>query len=284
MAQNDINLTYETLFDITRREKMQEDLQKLDPNFFNDLIRYVREKSKDSPKETQNNLFSNNNQGNQRQLDNIRKLISELYSRRERKIINLAIIKSRTNSKLIDTSALLEEEKRFFNFILSILNHSKKNILLNLLQGNEIRPLDASVCFNMSTQNPTLSSKGEQQTQKSRQPVALKKENSWAEEDTEDGGQKGDGQTTADTGLSSDAGKNTDSHKSPSDTSTQDASGQDSASVGVQRKIKFLNPVPKFVGKELEVYGPYEKEQVASLPKEIADVLVHKGRAEEIKE
>ena len=48
--------------------------------------------------------------------------------------------------------------------------------------------------------------------------------------------------------------------------------------------VRFLSAVPKFVGKELEEYGPFEEEDIASLPIEIADVLVNKERAEEITE
>ncbi|MBS1266999.1 MAG: hypothetical protein MAG795_00969 [Candidatus Woesearchaeota archaeon] len=50
-----------------------------------------------------------------------------------------------------------------------------------------------------------------------------------------------------------------------------------------QKLIRFLKPVPKFVGKQLEVYGPFEEEDVANLPVELADVLISKSRAEEIK-
>jgi len=46
--------------------------------------------------------------------------------------------------------------------------------------------------------------------------------------------------------------------------------------------VRFLHPVPKFVGRELEVYGPFEREDIANLPKEIAEVLIIKGRAEEM--
>jgi len=46
--------------------------------------------------------------------------------------------------------------------------------------------------------------------------------------------------------------------------------------------IRFLHAVPSFVGKELEVYGPFEEEDMAHLPREIAELLIKKGRAEEI--
>ena len=46
--------------------------------------------------------------------------------------------------------------------------------------------------------------------------------------------------------------------------------------------VRFLHAVPKFMGKELEVYGPFDEEDVASLPLQIADLLIKKGRAEEL--
>ena len=48
--------------------------------------------------------------------------------------------------------------------------------------------------------------------------------------------------------------------------------------------VRFVHAVPKFVGKELEEYGPFEEDDIANLPNEIADVLMLKGRAEEIRE
>jgi hypothetical protein len=40
-----------------------------------------------------------------------------------------------------------------------------------------------------------------------------------------------------------------------------------------------LQKVEQFVGKELELYGPFEPDSSAELPKEIADILVNKGSA-----
>ena len=43
--------------------------------------------------------------------------------------------------------------------------------------------------------------------------------------------------------------------------------------------VRFLAHVPKFLGTELEVYGPFEPGDMASLPREIADILIAKKRA-----
>ena len=49
-----------------------------------------------------------------------------------------------------------------------------------------------------------------------------------------------------------------------------------------KKKIKFLHAVPKFVGRELEVYGPFESGDTGELMLEVAKILIDKGKAEEV--
>ena len=52
-----------------------------------------------------------------------------------------------------------------------------------------------------------------------------------------------------------------------------------------ERKIKmvrFLQAVPQFIGDDLIVYGPFENEDIASLPRDVANLLIKKTKAEEI--
>ena len=206
---NDISLTYEKLFDITRREKTTEELQRLDETFFEDVVEYLQGKTAILTKDVQHSLFSKSEKEiTKKQLDNIKKLITELYSKREQKIVNLAIMKSRTSSNLIDTAALLPEEKIFFNNLVQILNDNKRTILFSLLEGKI------------------------PDTKNNNQESTKKQENNSLQEST--------------------------------------------------AKIEFLNDVPKFVGKELEHYGPFSKNQVVELPFDVANILVSKGRAKKI--
>ena len=52
----------------------------------------------------------------------------------------------------------------------------------------------------------------------------------------------------------------------------------------VVKLIKFTQPVEQFVGKELELYGPFQPDQKEELPAEIADILIEKGSAVEVQE
>ncbi len=47
-------------------------------------------------------------------------------------------------------------------------------------------------------------------------------------------------------------------------------------------KVSFLCPVPRFVGKQLEVYGPFNTGEETELPEEIAELLIQRGRANKI--
>jgi len=46
--------------------------------------------------------------------------------------------------------------------------------------------------------------------------------------------------------------------------------------------VRFNSSTEQFVGRDLETYGPFEQEDVASLPVEVAGLLIKNGKAEEI--
>jgi DNA replication initiation complex subunit (GINS family) len=197
-----ITITYETLFDILRNEKNREELQLLPANFYDDLLKYLKDKQKLIMQKPDAELFSGmEKEKTQKQFDNIKKIVKELYERREKKITNMALISSRT-SGILDQSALLSHEKEMFNALIKSLDQFRANILLKLLKVEE--PAQSRPEPLIKVEKPT-------------------------------------------------------------------------------RLVRFLQPVPKFLGKDLEVYGPFDEEDMANLPSELADVLISKGRVEEIK-
>ncbi|HJN56437.1 MAG TPA: hypothetical protein QGI22_00555 [Candidatus Woesearchaeota archaeon] len=207
METKEINITYETLFEILKREKDITELQKLEPVFFSDFVDYLNEKKKVLEKE--DSMFSYDEKKKvEKQIDNARRIIKEIYERREKKIIDIALIKSRTKSDVMDTSSFLENEKRLFDETVKVLDNFRNEVISNVLSGKN--PVKTDVA-----------------DEKSKSEVTEEKKNA--------------------------------------------------------KIIRFLNHVPKFVGKELEDYGPFEEEDIANLPSEIADVLISKGSAEEIK-
>lgn len=213
---NEITITYETLFEALRIEKNRDDLQDLHKTFFEDTLQYLREKQQIFDESlVKEDLFSaTEREKTSTELSNIKKIMKEIYERREKKIISMALNKSRTKSNIIDTSKLLKEESMFFQQIVDVLDSFRTGIILNMFDLKQ----------------PFI-----------EQPKMEKQEEASGEEKTE--------------------------------------------SVQKETKlVRFMHSVPKFIGKELEAYGPFEEEDMAALPNEIADVLISKGRAEEVVE
>lgn len=208
MAEKEAIITYETLYEILRREKFRKELQPLDKSFFKNVTHYLNEKTSIlNSQQKKSSIFSSiETQKTRRQLENIQRILKELYERRESKIIQLALFSSRTQQNK-QTIVMLEEEKSLYDHILDTLNNHRKSILHSLL----------------AAKTPDL--------KKTIQPKDLK-------------------------------------------TKTQEKSNT--------RLIRLLQEVPKFIGTDLNNYGPFEREDVANLPEKIANLLIKTKRAEKI--
>ncbi|MBI4141975.1 hypothetical protein HY484_03565 [Candidatus Woesearchaeota archaeon] len=207
----DVVITYETLYDAFRKEKSRDELQQLSPAFLIDILKYLREKQQ-AFDETQGklDLFSSAEREKLTvQLQNIRKILKELYDRREKKIVDTAINKSRTQSNIIDTSNMLEHEKSLYRNLTSLLDKFRDNILIKIFELKE----------------PVIETNAEQKQE--IPPLD-------AEQKT--------------------------------------------------KLVKFIQATEQFVGKELELYGPFEANDEAYLPIDIADILINKGSALEAEE
>jgi DNA replication initiation complex subunit (GINS family) len=210
---SEISITYDLLFDIIRIEKSRDDLQKLDDKFYKDVADYIITKESVI---TNPNTPTGERELTRIQLGNIKRLLIELYDRREKKIINLAIYKIKTSSGMIITDSLLAEEKILFEKLCLELSKYRLSIIDNVITGKapNMDLVHVSETVKSSVRVPSIVDDSEY-----------------------------------------------------------------SSSV---RSVRFTRPVPRFLGPELEVYGPFEENDIASLPSKIADVLVGKARAEDI--
>lgn len=207
----DIKITYNTLFELLRRERTRHELQGLDVAFYDDVVSYLKDKSsiKNTQSSSGDSMFLH--EENQRQLENARRIIKHIYDKRERKIVQLAMdasaqMTSDGKKLVIDKSALLEVERKYFDELMRIMEKYRKAVLFNTLLTKEI---------DLPEETQHLAHE-------------LKKEE-----------------------FSS-------------------------------KLVRFLAQVPQFIGPEMQVYGPFEKEDIASLPKKVADILVNKEKAEAI--
>ncbi len=196
-------ITYESIYETLRKEKYEQEIQKLSETFYSDVIEYLKEKQ--SIAETQKSkksIFSDEIAKTEKQIQNTKKLLKELYERRENKILQLALFSSRTQIK-IDLSNLLPEEIELFESIVSSITLYKDGILHNIL----------------SLKLPKITN--------------------------------------------------------PKDIKTEDQEKN--------KLVRFLTAVPKFMGEDLNIYGPFDSDDIASLPTKSASLLIKNKRAQEIK-
>jgi DNA replication initiation complex subunit (GINS family) len=239
---NEVKITYETLFDLLRREKGREELQELDETFYQDVINYLAQKqSLLDDQGTQAGLFGATESEKSRiQIQNVKKIVKELYDRRESKILKLAINKSKTGSKIVNSIAMLPEEKVFFEEALKVLNNNRNKVLRKVL------------LFDNTTTNNVP-----------------KQENTFVEEEEkrEEEGEKRDFSE-----------EENEQKKQNNEHISQEICEEDYESSKI--KVKFLKEVPKFIGKKLEEYGPFEEGDTAEIPEIITKILLKKELAE----
>jgi DNA replication initiation complex subunit (GINS family) len=237
----DIRINYETLFDLLRREKNREELQSLDKDFYEQVLAYLKEKKESLSKKDDELFASAEREKLKIQFQNIRRLIKELYERREKKIISMAMSKARTGSDVIDTSPLLPSEKDFFDDQVRLFVQYKDKVLDRILNLKEF-------------------------------------DNSKTEEDKKEGSPLGQENKTGT--EQKDELKNNLVAAGAAETSKQKLAVPEKSCFSEKKKILITDSMPRFMGLKGEVLGPFNEGDKAELDAQIADILVKKGKAE----
>jgi len=215
----DINITYETIFELLRREKNRDELQKLNETFYLDVRSYLSEKNSVFLPQAADMFSDLEREKTTKQVSNTKRMLTELFERREKKIIILALNKVRTSQSITDMNSMLSDEKDFF-YRMTGLFGEYRDYTLKKMTSEERFSAGFAASSKCDDKMP------ESQPKKAEEPKTVPKKNT--------------------------------------------------------KTLRILSKVPKFMGKELEVYGPFNPDDMASLPSDIAEVLIKKGRAEEI--
>lgn len=117
-------ITYNDIYEITRKERYSEQLQKLSKNFIADVANYLKEKKEIASKEDDD--FSDVIIKTKKQLENAITLFKELMLRRRRKILDLVLIAAETGISKQDFDNMLEFEKTLFEDFMKCIDVSDK--------------------------------------------------------------------------------------------------------------------------------------------------------------
>ncbi len=280
----EIKITLESLYDLLRNEKKREDLQKLEGTFFIDVVMYLKEKQALlESKQKSTELFAiGDREKLEYELRSIKRILKEFYEKREKKMLEIALNKSRTGSDIIDTSAMLSMEREFYHKILRTLDDFRWGILQHLWRGElpnlpEQRKLEVGV-----EKEPEKKEVKPEQPRPTVMPTLAPA-----------------GETTAETSPLISTSPLVTSPLTPSPlTAFSEPASEPAAALSaalsasstlssalpaspthLPPKIKITQAIPSFVWKDLKVYGPYEEGAEIEMFPEVAELMVRKGRA-----
>src|SRR3972149_2538468 len=133
-------ITFEILYDLVRKEKSEESIQKLPPDISNQMVHYLTTKLGIYRDAKPQGLAEKELENIRNQIQSARKLVKELYERRERKIIQLALNMARADVTSEDAN-LLDFERNLQQRLTVILNEAREKILHNLVNAKAAEQL-----------------------------------------------------------------------------------------------------------------------------------------------
>jgi len=129
-------VTYPEIFEMLRKERYTDKLQELGPNFLDDVATYLQEKKAmlEREREERPEFFNETIERTKKQLENAKAMLRELFTVREKKIIELALIASKTGISRTDMKSMLSNEKDLFETVFQKIKESEEK-LLGIIEG-----------------------------------------------------------------------------------------------------------------------------------------------------
>lgn len=247
MAKNDeTKITFEAIYEILRAEKKNEELTKLGPSFLADATAYLKDRQSSALPD---------DELTQKQISNVKRMLTEIVERRETKIIKLAMHAARLLTSFADKSKLTDVELALFSDLNTRMRGYRATVLESMLKGTFSVPKNPVAQEHKTPQAKTLQAQP-QAEEETKQAKTSKKE------------------PLLETAPSEPAGEPQAQQTQDLKTSTQPPAADDPL-----RSVTFTANVSKFVGENMEIFGPYTKDEQAKLPRKIADILIARQQA-----
>jgi len=132
-------ITYSELYEVLRKEKYSEQLQSLPKDFFSNVAEYLDEKKKMTQKES--DIFSEAVMKIKKQYETAIAVIKELIMKREKKIINLAMVATKIGISKRDIENMLENERELFESVTKKIEETEKKFNAMMESGENKKDL-----------------------------------------------------------------------------------------------------------------------------------------------
>jgi DNA replication initiation complex subunit (GINS family) len=127
-------IKYEDLYEILRREKNNESLQKLPGDFMKDFSEFIHQNKKAIT--NSGDFFADEIIRDKKQYENSMVIFKELMLRRKKKLLNLVFVANETNVMKKDFENMLSFEKDLFDILIRSVEQTDKLISMLLLNGH----------------------------------------------------------------------------------------------------------------------------------------------------
>ena len=135
-----MELSYEEIRRIHRLEKNTSQLVQVEPEFYNELHAFLASEKQAYLKSLKNFSISNS-----RDFTNLKKMVEEIFSIREKKILNKALVAARTNE--YNEEHLAQQETKMFRKSMDMLKEYRK-ILDEMFEAEGLSGKDSSKDLN----------------------------------------------------------------------------------------------------------------------------------------
>jgi hypothetical protein len=244
--------TYEDIYELLRTEKFATDLEQISVNDLARIKAYLESKQELLKKEgSSTNILSSHKKAKiQMEIDNALRALKDLYEIRERKIINRALVSTRTESGLKDTTNMFDTESKLYTHLLDILKVSKCSFF-DLVEKSQFAE-ESTLVEDESTDDA-----------EAEQPAV---EDSVVEKPAEDV-------------------KPSESKDSRGDAEQSSAPEEPKEETPIEEKIvfhnvKFLQECPEIFGEDLQQYGPFAVGDECKLPNQLCSILETQNKVE----
>ncbi|MFP4045524.1 MAG: hypothetical protein ACLFS3_00500 [Candidatus Aenigmatarchaeota archaeon] len=246
-------ITYKTFRKFSRKEKNNKKLQELPDDFFRSCVQWINKKEEEFEEKRDPHLL--------REIENVKSRVKEIFNRRRKKILMLALHYVRSNKV---SKNLLPEEEEFFETVVESLKELEEGLLEKVLEGKEPLTDKDEDSETEKTENMDKEGEGEEVNQEKEEKGTSEKERESKEMKSkeEEEEQEAEGELEE---------SETEMEKEDFEVQTEEG----------MKLVRMVRDVDKFMGpEEEETYGPFEEGDLAVLPDELAEVLIEKERAE----
>lgn len=140
-------ITYNDIYEASRKERYSDQLQQLPKNFITEVADYLKEKKDIASKD--NDVFSDVSVKTKKQIENAVTLFKELILRRKKKILTLVLIAAETGISKQDFDNMLAFEKLLFDDLMKAIDISEKK-LSDMLNGEKDEQKNDLIVFKDS--------------------------------------------------------------------------------------------------------------------------------------